>query len=91
MHPHPPNRKRRVSQWEAGAINVLERAFRAQNLTSAVKKELNLVRRNNMVGEHLLKELVRIYQQHNIRDWVDRQRIEQEKPVPRIICSEALV
>ena len=72
-------------------INVLERAFRAQNLTSAVKKELNLIRRNNMVGEHLLKELVRIYQQHNIRDWVDRQRIEQEKPVPRIICSEALV
>jgi hypothetical protein len=44
-----------------------------------------------MVGEHLLKELIRIYQQHNIRDWVDRQRIEQEKPVPRIICSEALV
>ena len=72
-------------------INVLERAFRAQNLTSAVKKELNLIRRNNMVGEHLLKELVRIYQQHNIRDWVDRQRIEQDKPVPRIICSEALV
>lgn len=72
-------------------INVLERALRAQNLTSAVKKELNLIRRNNMVGEHLLKELVRIYQQLNIRDWVDRQRIEQEKPVPRIICSEALV
>jgi hypothetical protein len=72
-------------------INVLERAFRRQNLTSAVKKELNLIRRNNMVGEHLLKELVRIYQQHNIRDWVDRQRIEQERPVPRIICSEALV
>ncbi len=73
------------------SANVLERAFRAQSLTSAVKKELNLIRRNNMVGEHLLKELVRIYQQHNIRDWVDRQRIEQDKPVPRIICSEALV
>jgi superfamily II DNA/RNA helicase len=72
-------------------INVLEKAFRAQNLTSAVKKELNIVRRNNMVGEQLLKGLVRIYQQHNVRDWVDRQRIDQEKPIPRIICSEALV
>ena len=44
-----------------------------------------------MVGDNLMKALVRIYQQHNIRDWVDRQQIEQEKPVPRIICSEALV
>ncbi|HWW15177.1 MAG TPA: helicase-related protein [Candidatus Dormibacteraeota bacterium] len=72
-------------------INLLEKAFRAQNLTSAVKKELNLVRRNNMLGEHLLKELIRIYQQHDMRDWIDRQRIEQDKPVPRIICSEGLV
>ena len=38
------------------------------DISSAVKKELNLVRRNNMVGAHLRKELVRIYQQHNIRD-----------------------
>jgi superfamily II DNA/RNA helicase len=72
-------------------INVLERAFRAANLTSAVKKELNLIRRNNLVGDNLMKALVKIYQQHNIRDWIDRQRIEQEKPLPRIICSEALV
>src|SRR5215470_3122735 len=40
-------------------INVLERAFRAANLTSAVKKELNFIRRNNMVGENLMKALVR--------------------------------
>jgi hypothetical protein len=72
-------------------INVLEKAFRAANLTSAVKKELNLIRRNNMVGDNLMKALVRIYQQHNIRDWIDRQPIEQEKPIPRIICSAALV
>ena len=48
-----------------------------------MKKELNTIRRNNMVGDNLMKALVRIYQQHNIRDWVDRQQIEQEKPVPR--------
>ena len=44
-----------------------------------------------MVGDNLMKALVRIYQQHNMREWIDRQRIEQEKPIPWIICSEALV
>ncbi len=72
-------------------INVLERAFRAANLTSAVKKELNLIRRNNLVGESLLKSLVRLYQQHNIREWLDRQKDGDESPIPRIICSEALL
>lgn len=72
-------------------INVLEKAFRAGNLTGAVKKELNLIRRNSLVGEPLLKALIRIYQQHNIRDWLDRQREEGDKAVPRIICSEGLV
>lgn len=74
-----------------GQINVLERAFRASNLTSAVKKELNLVRRNSLVGEKLLKSLIHIYNQHNIRDWLDRQRESGEQAVPRIICSEALM
>src|SRR5260370_22166878 len=36
-------------------INVLERGFRAANLTSAVKRELNLIRRNNLIGEALFK------------------------------------
>jgi hypothetical protein len=71
-------------------INALERAFRAQNLTSAVKKELNLVRRNGLTGQSLFKSLARIYQQHNLRDLVDRQRSGSEEPIPRIVCSEAL-
>lgn len=72
-------------------INVLERAFRMSGLSHAVKKELNSVRRNNLVGEPLLKHLARIYNQHNIRDWVDRQRTTPEITIPKIICSEALV
>jgi hypothetical protein len=32
-------------------INLLERDFRASNLTGAVKKELNLIRSNNVVPE----------------------------------------
>jgi|SRR5690348_955726 len=71
-------------------INVLERAFRAGNLTSAVKRELNLIRRNNLVADTLLKALIRLYNQHNIREWLDRQKDREEPTIPRIICSEAL-
>ena len=72
-------------------INLLEKGFRAGNLTSAVKKELNLVRRNNLVGESLLKSLIHLYNQHNIREWLDKQKNGDEPTIPRIICSEALL
>lgn len=66
-------------------INPLEKGFRAGNLTSAVKKELNLVRHNNLVGDSLLKSLIRLYNQHNIREWLDRKKENDEPPIPRII------
>jgi hypothetical protein len=72
-------------------INLLEKGFRAGNLTSAVKKELNLVRHNNLVGDPLLKSLIRLYNQHNIREWLDRQKANDEPTIPRIGCSEALL
>jgi len=72
-------------------INVLERTFRAANLTSAVKRELNLIRRNNLVGDPLLKNLIRVYNQHDIREWLDRQKGHDEPPIARIICSESLL
>jgi superfamily II DNA/RNA helicase len=72
-------------------INLLEKGFRAGNLTSAVKKELNLVRHNNLVGDPLLKSLIRLYNQHNIREWLDRQKENDEPTIPRIVCSEALL
>ena len=76
---------------QKGMINVLEKALRGP-LTRAVNRELNLLRRNAVTGQPLLKSLARIYDQHNLRDWVDRRAIySAEKPVPKIICSEALV
>ena len=72
-------------------INLLERAFRLTGLTRAVRDELNKLRRNNMTGQSLFKSLVRIYQQHNLRDWLDRPRSGTEAPVPKIVCSEALL
>ncbi len=75
---------------EKAQINVLEKAFRASRLTSAVKKELNTIRRNSLVGPTLAKALIRLYNQHGMRDWLERQRDTGEAPVPRIVCSEAL-
>jgi hypothetical protein len=73
-------------------INILEKAFRSTRLSHAVKREINLCRRNAMTGANLVKELGRIYSQHNLREAVEHQRLESEdRPVPQIICSEALV
>ena len=72
-------------------INVLEKALRGP-LTRAVNKELNLLRRNGVAGQPLLKSLAKLYDQHNLRDWVDRRSLHTgTRPVPRIVCSEELV
>src|SRR5205085_11412307 len=52
-------------------INILEKAFRSP-ATTAINRELSLVRRNGMTGQALLQNLSRIYHQHNMRDWIDR-------------------
>lgn len=72
-------------------INVLEKVFRGP-LTSAVKRELNLLRQNGVTGENLLKNLIRIYDQHNLKDASVRRSFDMaERAIPRIICSEAFV
>jgi hypothetical protein len=74
-----------------GQINILEKAFRGA-ITTALNRELNLLRRNSATGEALLKTLVRLYHQHNMRDWIDRKGLDlQGTPIPKIVCSEALL
>jgi hypothetical protein len=71
-------------------INILEKAFGLAP-TSAVAKELNALRRNGVVGEHLLKTLANAYHQHRLQDRLDHVPLRVEKDdIPRIICSEAL-
>jgi len=61
-------------------------------LTGAVKRELNQLRRNAVTGEALYKHLIRIYDQHNLKDVTARRSLEfEEKSIPRIVCSEAFV
>jgi len=72
-------------------INVIEKAFRGP-VTRAVNRELNLLRRNGVSGQPLLKALSRIYDQHNLREWIDRRTMQsKDHPVPKVVCSEALI
>jgi hypothetical protein len=71
--------------------NVLEKVFRGA-LTGAVKRELNQLRRSSVTGENLYRQLVRIYDQHNLKDAsAQRSLAMAERAIPRIICSEAFV
>ncbi len=73
-------------------INLLERAFRGA-ITDALNRELNLLRRNGVTGDALLRNLSHLYRQHNMREWNTRQQDihSQNADLPQIICSAALV
>jgi superfamily II DNA/RNA helicase/nicotinamide mononucleotide adenylyltransferase len=76
---------------EKAQINLLEKAFRGP-ITTAISRELNLLRRNNAKGRDLLKSLGQIYFQHNMQDWLDnRSRQADDDLLPRLICSEGLI
>lgn len=74
-----------------GQINTLEKAFR-RSLPPVLNKELNVIKRNGITGENLLKLLAELYLQYNMRNWADRQSFQlEDHPIPRVICSEKLV
>ena len=73
-------------------INLLESAFRGP-ITDALNRELNLLRRNGVTGNALLRNLSQLYRQHNMKEWNSRQQIAeyQNEDLPKIVCSAALV
>ena len=73
-------------------INLLESAFRGP-ITDALNRELNLLRRNGVTGNALLRNLSQLYRQHNMKEWNSRQQIAeyQNEDLPKIVCSTALV
>ncbi|MFC1841209.1 helicase-related protein [Thermodesulfobacteriota bacterium] len=74
-----------------GQINILEKAFRSP-ITTAINRELNLIRRNGVTGNNLMTSLVNIYHQHNMKGWSERRRIQlDDHPIPKVVCSEGLV
>ena len=76
----------------AAQIATLEAAFRGP-ITTALNRELNLLRRNGVTGTALLKNLSDLYHQHNMKEWdTEGQNAQFEhEAIPRIICSAALV
>ncbi len=73
-----------------GQINILESAFR-NPITTALSRELNLLRRNAVAGKQLLKSLAHLYHTHNMSSFADRRQQSEEKNSPHIICSEAFL
>ncbi len=72
-------------------VNILEHAFRAP-LNAAVRRELNLLRRNGATGGALLRCLIDIYHQHNLSRMLEAKSPSPKDPgVSRIICSEGFV
>lgn len=51
--------------------------------TAVIKRELNLLRRNRMAGQELLKSLGEIYYHHNLQERLERQNLQREdNPIP---------
>ena len=76
-----------------GQIALLEDSFK-QPLTAAIKKQLNIIRRNGITGKDLVRLLSDLYHDHGMseHDFQLRHRVErQSDELPRIICSEAFV
>jgi hypothetical protein len=71
---------------ERGTVEVFRGA-----MTVAVNRELNLLRRNGVTGQDLLKGLIKLYHQHHLQEWLDRRALQlEEESIPWVICSEAV-
>jgi len=74
-------------------VALLEESFK-QPLTSAIKKQLNTLRRNGVTRKQLVKLVSDLYHDHGMKDlnFQLRHMVERESDeLPRVICSEALI
>jgi hypothetical protein len=74
-------------------VAKLEEAFK-KPVTAAIRRQLNTLRRNGVIGNPLVRSLTDIYHDHGLHEQIyeDRRLHEQEaEGLPRIICSEAFV
>lgn len=76
-----------------GQVTRLEDAFK-RPATAAIRRQLNTLRRNGVIGNPLLRALSDLYHDHGLHEQVyeERRHHEQEaEELPRIICSEAFI
>ncbi len=73
-----------------GQINTFEEVIRKVNRT-AVKNELNKIKKNQMTGQPLIRKLTELYTRPNLHETFDSQSIRDEKiTLPRIMSSEMM-
>lgn len=71
----------------------LEAAFK-QPATAAIRRQLNTLRRNGVIGNPLVRALSDLYHDHGLEERVfEEHRLHEQEAeeLPRIICSEAFV
>lgn len=76
-----------------GQVVKLEEAFK-RPATAAIRRQLNSLRRNGVVGNPLVRALSDLYHDHGLNEQVyeeRRQREQEAGELPRIICSEGFV
>ena len=71
-------------------INILEQAFRA-SIPSAVVRDLNRLRRNDIRGDNLYATLVDLYNAHGLRDRQAANQNSVARLVSKMVCSEDLL
>lgn len=72
-------------------VNILERVFRG-SMTQAISREINALRHNGITERDLFNQLLKIYNQQNMREWLNSSSMPTlANPVPIIVCSEALM
>jgi hypothetical protein len=71
----------------------LEEAFK-RPVTAALRRQMNTLRRNGVIGSPLIRALTELYHDHGLHERVyeERRLHEQESDdLPRVICSEAMI
>ena len=72
-------------------LNVLVKVFQ-KPVSSAISRELNLLRRNGLQGRDLFRRMVDLYQLHDMANWMEKKLSDDEEElIARVICSESFV
>ena len=78
---------------EKARLALLSEIFATVPLTARAHRELNNLRRSNIIGQALVAQLLRIVRDYNLEEAhrAIEDRAEEAPLIPRIVCSEALL
>ena len=74
-------------------ISTLEEVFK-KSITAAIRKNLNVIRRNGITGRILCSQLSEIYHDHGMSQRDYKLKLDQNQEAedhPRIVCSQSFI